>query len=259
MKSKLLMIPVGIATLLTASSLVAPGYAEDLEQTQQLLSTRQCARCELSNAGLVFAKLNHANLVQANLVGANLSRANLQGADLRGADLSGATLYGANLAGANLDGAILRSTDLRNTYLTGASLNSTVMEGVFLQGAVGLPSSVGSAEDFYRWAMADQQQKNFPHAIENFTQALDRKPDYAPAYFGRAFARFQVGDREGAITDSEKANTLFSAQGDTKSSEVVQAFIKQLKTPPEEIPSGNGFGQALLGVIGTVLRFFVHF
>lgn len=252
-------IPVGIVTVLAPLGFAAIATAENLDHMQRLLSTRQCFQCDLSNAGLVFAKLSNANLGQANLSGANLSRADLQGADLRGANLAGATLFGANLSGAKLDGAILQGADLRNTYLAGATLDSALMEGALLQGAVGLSSSAGSADDFYRWAMEDTQQNNFPRAIEHFTQAINRKSDLAPAYLGRAYARSQTGDKPGAIEDSKKAQSLFAAQGDAKSADVAQTLVKELEAPPPKARSGRNFGETLLTVLGGLLQFFLRF
>lgn len=64
---------------------------------KQLLTSKQCAGCDLSGT----------HLSGANLVGANLNNANLSKADLRGANLLGANLRGANLNSANLRGAIM--------------------------------------------------------------------------------------------------------------------------------------------------------
>lgn len=240
-----------------ALSLMLPAQADNPTQTQQLLATRQCADCDLSNAGLVYADLHGADLRRANLSQANLSRANLAGADLQGAVLAGASLSGANLTGANLDGANLTSTDLRYAYLTNATLQGASLERVQLQGAIGLSSHVGSPEAFYQWAMADAEQKNYASAVENFTQVLVRKPDFAPAYLGRGLARLQVSDRVGAIVDLKQADNLFTAQGDIKTALSIQQSVKTLETPPEQPKSGNGFGIHLLSAFATLLQFFL--
>lgn len=253
-------LSVGALGFLTALSvMIPPAQAENFEHTQKLLATKQCVECDLSSAGLVFAKLAQANLMRANLVGANLSRADLSGADLRGADLTGASLFGANLTGAKLDRAILRGADLRNAYMGGATLEGAALDGVLLQGTVGLANSTGKAEDFYRWAMDDAQHKNYTSAIDNFTQALDRKPDFAPAYLGRGLARLQLGDHAGAIADAQQAETLFTAQGDTKSAELAKSMTKELQNPPVAKKSGGGLGEALLGILGGLLQLFTLF
>jgi uncharacterized protein YjbI with pentapeptide repeats len=205
----------------------------------------------------VYADLRGADLRQANLRQANLSRANLEGADLRGAVLMGASLSGANLTGANLDGANLAAADLRYAYLTNATLQGTNLERAQLQGAIGLSNTVGTPEEFYKWAMADAEQKNYASAVENFTQTLARKADFAPAYLGRGLARLQVSDRAGAIADLKQADKLFTAQGDTKTALDIQKSIKTLETPPEQPKAGNGFGINLLSALGTLLQFFL--
>jgi uncharacterized protein YjbI with pentapeptide repeats len=249
------IFPVGIVTMLTVLPIANPARAENFEQTRQLLTTRKCARCELSNAGLVFADLSNADLTQANLSGANLSRANLQGADLRGANLTGASLFGANLVGAKLDSANLTVADLRNSYLMGTSMVGAVLNSTLLQGAVGQTPDKGSAEEFYRWALADEQRKDFLAAIDNFTQALNRKPDFAHAYLGRGVVRLQAGNDEAGIADIRQADLLFTAQNNLEGSKITQEMIKQLTTPPPREKGGNGIGIALLGLIGTALQY----
>jgi uncharacterized protein YjbI with pentapeptide repeats len=257
MNLKLPSVPlsIGFVSFLATAAVMLPAQAENLQQTQQLLSTKQCPKCNLTGTGLTFANLGYANLAGADLRGANLSRADLQGADLRGADLSGATLVGANLSGARLDGAILRATDLRSAYLAGMTHQGAVMDNALLQGAIGLPQTAGTAEEFYRWALADAQQGNHPKAIENFSQAIERQPSLASAYLGRAFSRIQTTDRQGATEDSSTAEQLFKTQGDPERSAVAQALHKQLTAPPpKEQKGGNGLGIGLLNILGTVLK-----
>lgn len=243
--------------MLMALSLTMPAWADNPAQTQQLLSTRQCAGCDLSNAGLVYADLRGADLRQANLREANLSRANLEGADLRGAVLTGSSLSGANLIGAKLDGANLAAADLRYAYMANATLQGANLDHTQLRGAIGLSTSVGTPEEFYKWAMADTEQKNYAAAVENFNQTLARKADFAPAYLGRGLARLQVSDRVGAIADLKQADKLFTAQGDTKAALDIQKSIKALETPPEQPKAGNGFGINLLSALGTLLQLFL--
>jgi uncharacterized protein YjbI with pentapeptide repeats len=250
MKSKIL----ALTTLLLSFSLITPALAEKLEHTRQLLSTKQCPQCELSNAGLVFANLAGANLTGANLTGANLSRANLQGADLRGANLVGASLVGANLVGAKLDGANLSFTDLRTAYLSGATLEGTILQNAQLQGAIGLSPVTGDAEEFYRWAMQDGQNQNYAAAIENFSQALQRKPEFAEAYLGRGVARFQIGDRNGAVTDSKIAEDLFTRQGKKEGAQISKQFVQELTEGPKK-PRTN-FLQGLMNVVGGLLQLY---
>jgi uncharacterized protein YjbI with pentapeptide repeats len=246
------------ATLLVLSTLVLappPAQAENLQHLQQLLASKDCVKCNLSGAGLVFSKLSGANLSKADLTGANLSRADLQGADLRGANLTGASLVGVNLTGAKLDGAILRMADLRGAYLAGASMTNVVLDEAFLQGVAGLPSHIGTADQFFRWATIDSQLKNYPQAIENYNQALMRQSDLPSAYLGRGMARYQTGDRTGAINDASQAEQLFKSKNDAQGVLVTQAFVKEISTPLTLPKSSGGLGIGILNLLGTFLKF----
>ncbi|MBL1178756.1 pentapeptide repeat-containing protein [Pantanalinema sp. GBBB05] len=245
-------IPAICTAFVTILSFSSTAQAENLAHTQQLLSTRQCPQCELSNAGLVFANLSGANLSGANLVRANLSQANLSGADLRGANLTGAALYGANLSGARLDGANLNSADLRTAYVVGANLEAAVLSNTLLRRAIGLPTTLVSATDFYHWALQDTEQRNFGDAIENYNQALIRKPDSAYAYLGRAVAKYQNSDREGAISDFAQAKELFKQQGNLEAAKVAESAHQRLTEPEKK--RGIGFAEGFLSVIGTLLQ-----
>lgn len=241
-----LLLTIGVANFASA---------ENLDHTRQLLSTKKCQNCDLSSAGLVFAQLSGANLSQANLTAANLSQATLSGADLTGANLSGASLNGANLSRAKLTGADLTGADLRGAFLSEADLTGTRLDNAALQGAIGLPSTAGSADDFYRWAIEAGRQRNYEKAIENLDQALIRKPDYAMALFKRGIARLELGDKAGAIQDSEQASVLFAKQGNAADAETAQKLVQTLKNPPKE-RSGT-FGQTLLNVVGGLLQLFL--
>ena len=244
-----------ITAMLTTIAVVAPAYAENADHVQQLLSTKQCQSCDLSRAGLVLARLTGANLNQANLAGANLSQAVLSGADLSGANLAGASLYGADLSGAKLVGADLSGADLRGAFLSGADLTGARMTSAALQGAIGLPSTAGDAEDFYRWALEATKQRNYEKAIGHFNQAVIRKPDHAMAYFGRAIARLELGNKGGAVQDSEFASTLFSQQGQKENAEAAQKLVQSIKNPPKEQKESNGgLGQSLISVVGGLLQ-----
>ena len=251
--------PIASATLLTTISFANSAFAANSEHTRQLLSTKECAGCDLSNAGLVMANLANANLVGADLSRANLSRANLAGADLRGANLTGASLHGANLTGANLSGANLSATDLRDSFLVQANLVGANLVNANLLGAVGVPNYTGSAEDFYRWGMAEAERDNFNRALELIDQALTMKPDYANAYLSRGIVRFQQGDRAGAIADSKQAVELYTTQNNTQGVELAQAVMKKIEEAGKPKRSGDGGGNFLAflqGLAGLALQVF---
>ena len=201
-----------IATL-TTLTLATPAGAENLQHISQLLSTKECYRCDLVDAGLVMADLAGAKLGGANLVQANLSRANLSGADLRGANLAGASLNGANLAGADLSGANLTGVDLRDAYLGNANLEGVNLESAYIEGTIGIPATAGTPKLFYKWGVLEMNTGNYQAAIENYQKALTLDTEYAPAYLGRALARYNAGDEAGATKDAQMASILFEKQG----------------------------------------------
>jgi tetratricopeptide (TPR) repeat protein len=266
MKTKLTrLIP---AVVLTTTSLsvslgLAPlrVHAENLEHTQQLITTKQCPQCQLNGAGLVLADLAGANLSGANLVRANLSRANLMGADLSGADLSGASLSGANLTGANLSGANLNGTDLRDAILFDAKLYGTNLKAAFIQGTIGIPEYAGTPEDFYAWGVIEADRGNYRDAIGKYNQALSLKSDFAAAYLARSVSRFNLGDHRGATQDAQVASTLFSVQQNPLGSQTAQNVIKGIEiaqNPPKARSKGPSLGDFFVSV-GSVLLQLVSF
>ncbi|MEH1872734.1 pentapeptide repeat-containing protein [Nostoc sp.] len=251
---------LAIAAFLTTISLTTTVQAANSEHVKQLLATKQCQNCDLSNAGLVMADLSGANLSGANLAGANLSRANLSGADLRGANLSGASLFGVNLSEAKFSGANLAGADLRNTYLANAQLTGANLNGANLNGAVGIPSQIASPEQFYALGVAEGQKGNQQQAISYFNQAIAIKPEYAGAYLARGIARYQILDRQGAFQDAQVAEKFFTSQNNTTGTQTAQAFIKELQTPVnEKVSAGSPSFVDFLGSLGSVLLQFFPF
>jgi uncharacterized protein YjbI with pentapeptide repeats len=248
------------ATLLILTGFTATAQAENLSHTKQLLSTKNCEKCDLSGAGLVMSEFPGANLSQANLVGANLSRTNLMGADLRGANLAGASLFGANLTGADLRGANLTGTDLRSAYLSNANVEGVDVRKAYLQGAIGMATSLGNADDFYRWGYAEWQKNDFSSAVERYNQAIALKPEFPGAYLGRAMAKFRLQDDRGAVKDAMAAERLFFAQANRPGVQTAQALLQkiQLSTQPTQ-PGGVGNGNfvdLITGLSTMLLKFF---
>ena len=62
-----------------------------------------------------------------------------------------------------------------------------------------------SASRLYQQAHSEYQSGNYPKAIEHYTQAIDVKPDYAEAYFGRGNAYDDLKDYRKAIADYTEA------------------------------------------------------
>jgi tetratricopeptide (TPR) repeat protein len=256
MNSTILLTSVLLLTFNLSSTVQAANY----EDIRQLLASKQCPKCLLSNAGLVMADLAGANLSGANLVGANLSRANLAGADLRGANLSGASLFGVNLSEAKLSGANLTGADLRNTFLMNAELKGANITGTNFQGAVGIPSQIAKSEDFYAWGVAAAEKGNLNPAIDYFSRAIALQPDYAGAYLARGVASYQSLDRNNALKDAQKAAELFEKNKNAEGLKTAQAFIIELKTPyTETVNTGKPSFMDFVGSLGSVLLQFLPF
>ncbi len=237
---------ISTALVWLSLSLAAPAAAENLEDLRQLLSSKQCPMCDLSQAGLGMAQLQNADLTGANLSFANLDRANLVRANLSGADLTGALLYkadlrganlsGANLAGVNLMGVDLSYADLRGAnfaganltgaYLANAQIEGAILNTAILNGVIDLPGGVLAVEDYYRLAFADARLGNHQGALEKHSLALQLDPNFAPAYLGRGVSRLQMGDGAGAIADWKIAGVIFETQGNEQGLQTSQQFIE---------------------------------
>jgi tetratricopeptide (TPR) repeat protein len=72
-------------------------------------------------------------------------------------------------------------------------------------------------------------QNKLQAAIDDFTQAIKQKQDFAQAYFNRGRVYTALDSREEAIQDFEKADTLCSQQGLTNCAKLAQSFIQQLQ------------------------------
>lgn len=239
-------------TLLMAGGVVLPVQAENLEQTQQLLSTKECSRCELNRAGLVYAQLSGANLSQANLIQANLSHTNLSAANLSQAQLTGAVLFGADLSGADLSGANLQGADLREAILTNANLAGANIEGAMFLGAVGLPAEIGTTDNYYRWGMQESERGNFRGAVGYYNQALSLEPDFAHAYMARSIARFRLGDRGGALEDAQYADQLYLEQNHDQGHQIASQFALGIQAAEEAYAKQQRGGRG--GVGGNIFN-----
>ena len=251
-----------IATIVLVSTL---GFSTTVQaansaHVRQLLATKQCPNCDLSNAGLVMSDLSGADLRGANLSGANLSRANLSGADLRDANLSGAGLFGANLSGAKLSRVNLLGADLRNTYLVNAQLTDVAVETANLEGATGISSEIANPQQFYAWGVASAEKGNLQQATEYFDRAIAVKPDYAGAYLARGIARYHMLDSKGAFQDAQVAEKLFTSQKNTTGLQTAQVFIAEIQAPVEgKVRPAKPTLMDFVGSIGSVLLQFLPF
>ena len=255
MKSPLLTALVVISTI----TIAAPTKAESLTDLTQLLNTKKCAQCDLSNSGLVQANLTGANLFQANLAGANLSQANLAGADLRGANLTGASLHGANLTGANLAGVNLTGADLRNAYIANTILTEVDLDVARVEGIKGIAETAATAEQFHRWGVRESQRGNYNAAVSHYRKAINIDPEFAPAYLGLGIIQYDFDRRQEASQNTKIAAKLFKQQkhelGYKTATDFQQkmALIKKAEENAAEKEGGLGHVGKFMGSIGSVL------
>ena len=252
---------LAVVTLFTAIAI--PVKAESLTDLNQLLGSKKCSQCDLSNAGLVQADLIGSDLAQANLAGANLSQANLKGANLRGANLAGASLHGANLAGANLAGANLTGTDLRNAYVNDANLDGVDLDSAHVGGIKGLATTAATAQQFHRWGVREAENGNYKGAIANYKKAIKLDPELAPAYLGLAIIQYNFDYRAAAQKNTQMAMNLFEKQEHELGLQTATNFqtkMKMIQEAEENMAAkegGHGQIGKFMGSVGSLLLQFL--
>ncbi len=78
--------------------------------------------------------------------------------------------------------------------------------------------------------------------ITDYTEAIGLKPDFADAYNARGLAKAEIGDKQGAIEDLQKAAQLFREQGNDDAYQVAQTKIREIQgisTEDEQVSRGN--------------------
>lgn len=249
------LIPLAVLSTTCCATIATVATAENFHHTRQLLSTKECPRCDLSGAGLVMANLSNAKLSEAILTRANLSRAILSYADFSGADLRGTSFFGADLSGANFRGADLRGADLRQAYLADADLTDAQLDGANLQGSIGTPTYALKVEDVYNWGIMAAQQNKLLQAVDFFSQALSLDPEFAPAYLARSIVQLQMGKTKPARADAEMASELFATQDNVSALETTQQLLTQIEfveNPPD--PGGGNVMQTITSLGLSILQ-----
>lgn len=253
---------VGISSIIVFSTIFAtPLQAENLNDLNQLLGTKRCEGCDLTNAGLIHANLAGATLNNSNLAKANLSQANLAGADLRGANLAGASLYGANLTGANLTGANLTGTDLRNAYLMDTTLENVDLDTAKLNGVKGISSQAATPEQFHRWGVREADRGNYRAAIAHYNRAIEIDPEFAPAYLGLGVIYYRTDFKAKALEHTQTAIALFETQENELGEATSQEFLANMELASQMEASlaqkernASNFGKFMGGIGSLLLR-----
>ena len=177
---------LSLSVLITMAS---SSKAADVIVLEQLLRTRQCPRCRLTDADLVHAHLRDADLSNALLQRANLSQVNLDGANLRNADLSFTTVRGASLRGADLRGIRLFGTDLSNANLSGAQLDPKALEQSHWQGTYGISRGLRSHASLHNACVEAAQANRWAEAERLFSEAITAQPTEPLSWVARGIMR----------------------------------------------------------------------
>ena len=220
----------------------------------ELLQTRNCPDCQLTDVDLVHSDLRDADLRGAQLQRANLGHARLDGADLKKSNLQFTNLRGASLRGADLRGSTLYGTDLRQADLSGAQLDDRALEQAHWQGAQGINKGVLSHAALHNAGVTAAENRNWEKAETLFGAAIAAKPEEPLSWVARGLCRGELGDTTGASRDLAHAGTLFAVQGDQeKAQQLLEASSKATAHfENHSSEGGNGIGSRILsGAIST--------
>ena len=239
--------PVMLALISGCLGITSTAIAADQQDLIQLLESRRCRDCQLSDVDLTHADLRDADLKEAQLQRANLNQARLDGADLSGSDLSFTSLQGASLRGADLRNSRLMGTDLRRTDLTGALLDQNALDQSHWNGARGFKKGALSHAGLHNAGVDAALDGRWPVAEQLFNAAIEANPDEPLSWVARGLSRGEQGKDELASRDLSHAGQLFANQGDTVKADQLKQASQWVYYSPEEPDAANGNG------VGTVL------
>ena len=245
-----------VATVLGALlSATNPALAADQNDVVKLLTYRECADCNLTDADLIHADLRDANLKNSSLQRANLSQANLDGANLRNANLSFTTLHGASLRGADLRGSQLYGTDLRHADLSGALLDSNALEESHWQGSKGIATGIRSHAVLHNAGVDAAQAFQWKDAEQLFSKAIEIDPGEPLSWVARGISRGEQGNYNFAAKDLAYAGILFQKLGNSEKALQLKAASERVATNPSSAKNnGNGVGSSLLSGTLSILQ-----
>ena len=247
--------PLIFALVAGCLGISSTAIAADQQDLIQLLESRQCRACQLSDVDLTHADLRDADLQRARLQRANLSQARLDGADLNGSDLSFTSFQGASLRGADLRNSRLMGTDLRRADLTGAFLDQNALDQSHWNGARGVSQGARSHARLHNAGVEAAQAGRWPVAEQLFNSAIEANPEAPLSWVARGLSRGEQGKDDLASRDFAYAGELFANQGDmVKADQLEEASRRVYDTPNKsDATSGNGIGSVLIsGALSTI-------
>ena len=85
------------------------------------------------------------------------------------------------------------------------------------------------AEMYYNRGLAHSKTGELELAVENYTKAIELKPDYADAYYRRSKAWLRLGETEKAKSDMAAASSI-GINSTTASKEILRNYDRAWKT-----------------------------
>jgi tetratricopeptide (TPR) repeat protein len=85
------------------------------------------------------------------------------------------------------------------------------------------------ANELYQQGRDRGRRGQYKEAFEDFTQAINLNPDFAEAYIYRSHARTGTEDKQGAVTDFQKAIEIYKARGRTDIADMLLTPLQALK------------------------------
>jgi tetratricopeptide (TPR) repeat protein/S1-C subfamily serine protease len=84
------------------------------------------------------------------------------------------------------------------------------------------------AQAYYNRGNLYKDQKKWELALADYTKAIAINPDYAQVYAKRGIIYYEIGDKQKAIENFQRAAKLYLAQGDTATYEQIMNLLKKL-------------------------------
>jgi eukaryotic-like serine/threonine-protein kinase len=84
------------------------------------------------------------------------------------------------------------------------------------------------AKDYYNHGVFKKDLGDKQGALADYNKAIQLDPNFTYAYYGRGIIKSELGDKQGALADYNRAAELYQVQGETKEYERVLRLIKEL-------------------------------
>jgi tetratricopeptide (TPR) repeat protein len=89
------------------------------------------------------------------------------------------------------------------------------------------------ANEFYQQGSDRARRGLYKEAFDDLTQAINLNPEFAEAYIVRAHARTGIEDKQGAVTDFQKAIDIYKARGRADIADLLLTPLQALKNEIE--------------------------